>query len=91
MSVTFGPNSPPSCAVAAEDGVVEAQFCLGMHYANGRGIDRNYVEAHKWLNLAALQGNPGARVVRGEIAAEMAPHEVAEAQRLAREWTRLHG
>ncbi len=91
MSVTFDPNSPPSCAVAAEEGVVEAQFCLGMHYANGRGIGRDYVEAHKWLNLAALQGNTSALEVRGAIAAEMPAIEVVEAQRLAREWTRSHG
>ena len=88
MSVTFDPNSLPSCAAAAAAGVVDAQFCLGVHYANGREVERDYVVAHKWLNLAAMQGNASARDVRGELAQEMSASEIAEAQRLAREWNR---
>ena len=90
MSATFDPNSLPSCAAAAEVGVVDAQYCLGMHYANGRGVERDYVSAHKWFNLAAMQGNETARDIRGELSMEMAAHEIAEAQRQAREWTRAH-
>ena len=90
MTATFDPNSLPSCAAAAEAGVVEAQVCLGMHYANGREIDRDYIEAHKWLNLAAMKGDPSARDVRGELALEMTAAEIADAQRLAREWTHAH-
>jgi TPR repeat protein len=90
MNATFDRNSLPSCAAAAEAGVIDAQFCLGIHYANGLGIDRDYVVAHKWLNLAAMQGDPSARDVRCELALEMSTHDIAEAQRLAREWTRTH-
>ena len=90
MNVTFDPNSLPSCAAAAEAGVVDAQVCLGMHYASGREVERDYVEAHKWLNLAAMKGDPSARDVRGELAMEMSTVEIAEAQRLAREWTHAH-
>ena len=88
MNATFDPKSLPSCAAAADAGVVDAQYCLGMHYANGRDVERDYIVAHKWFNLAATQGDPGARDLRGELAMEMSAAEIAEAQRLAREWMR---
>ena len=28
-----------------------------MAYANGRGVPQDYVEAHKWLNLAASRAD----------------------------------
>src|SRR6266487_4930817 len=40
----------------AEEGVVEAQFYLGVMYAKGRGITQNYTEAVRWYRLAAEQG-----------------------------------
>ena len=40
----------------AEEGVVEAQFYLGVMYAKGRGIAQNYAEAVRWYRLAAEQG-----------------------------------
>jgi uncharacterized protein len=54
-------------------------------------VPQDYVEAHKWLNLAAAQAKPvGGRNIAGEardsIAAKMSPAQIAQAQRLAREW-----
>ncbi|MBB4659840.1 hypothetical protein [Parvularcula dongshanensis] len=46
------------------------------------------VTAHKWFNLAALEGNDQARVYRQQLTLEMNHREVAEAQRQAREWVR---
>ncbi len=48
------------------------------------------VTAHKWFNLAAMLGNAEARTYRAELAQEMSPEEVAEAQRLAREFLATH-
>jgi hypothetical protein len=36
--------------------------------------------------LAAAQGNEDAAKARDELAAKMAPDQIAQAQRLAREW-----
>lgn len=44
------------------------------------------VNAHKWFNLAAMMGNIEARTYRAELAREMTAEEIAEAQRLAREY-----
>ncbi len=48
------------------------------------------VTAHKWFNLAAMLGNAEARTYRAELAQEMTSEEVAEAQRLAREFLATH-
>lgn len=48
------------------------------------------ITAHKWFNLAAMQGNLEARAYRAELANEMTPEEIAEAQRLAREYLVTH-
>lgn len=50
----------------------------------------DFVTAHKWFNLAALKGNMDAREYRKELSDEMTKSQVAEAQKLAREWLRTH-
>jgi hypothetical protein len=46
----------------------------------------DYVLAHVWFNLAAASGNKDASENRDIAAARMSPAQIAEAQRLAREW-----
>ena len=60
-------------------------------YFKGKAVLTDFVRAHMWLNLAAAQELEAAAVRRDLVAAEMAPEEIAEAQRLAREWTAEHG
>ena len=40
----------------AEKGIAEAQYTLGVMYANGQGVSQNHKEAAKWYGLAAAQG-----------------------------------
>jgi len=75
---------------AAEQGNAKAQFNLGVMYGNGRGVPQDYVEAHKWFNLAAAQGNQRAIASRDIAASKMTREQIAEAQRLAREWQAKH-
>ncbi len=70
----------------AEQGNASAQNNLGVMYAIGNGIPQDYVEAHKWANLAAARGNKVAKEFMDSIAARMTSDQIAEAQRLAREW-----
>jgi TPR repeat protein len=56
-------------------------------YSTGTGgTEVDLVEAHKWFNLAALNGSSEAQSCRAEIAEEMSAREIAEAQRQARAW-----
>jgi TPR repeat protein len=82
--------------MAAEQGNVEAMDDLARMYVQGQGVPKNYVQAHLWFNLAAARRHPepghlnydaGAR---DSLAEQMTPAEVAEAQRLAREWQSQH-
>jgi TPR repeat protein len=75
---------------APESGSVEALFDLGLRYANGLGVAQNFIEAHKWFNIAAARGLAEARAMRAEISEDMSRAEIEEAQRQAREWLRLH-
>ena len=71
---------------AAEQGLVVAQHNLGLMYAKGEGVLQDYVQAHKWFNLAAIRGSDEARDNRDFVAEEMTRDQIAQAQRLAREW-----
>jgi uncharacterized protein len=61
-------------------------FALGMMYSVGRTVPVDLVTAHKWFNLAAMRGNSEAIRLRREIAEQMSPVEIAQAQRAARAW-----
>ncbi len=66
-------------------------YRLGLQASTGGdegGFD--LIIAHKWFNLAAMQGNLEARAYRAELAKEMTAEEIAEAQRLAREYLSTH-
>ena len=68
----------------------DALFELGLIYSTGRDVEADLVAAHKWFNLAALRGNKAAKEYRSEIARELDKAQIAEAQRLAREWLSSH-
>jgi len=73
---------------AAEQGRARAQALLGNMYAEGKSVPQDFVLAHKWLNLAVSDAeNRNVTVkMRDIIAKLMTPDQIAEAQRLAREW-----
>lgn len=80
-------------AVASAEPIMsgEEMYRLGLRASTG-GDEGEFdlITAHKWFNLAAMQGNIEARAYRAELSKEMSPEEVAEAQRLAREYLSTH-
>jgi len=70
----------------AKQGRADALYNLGLAYSTGQGVGVDYVAAHKWFNLAAMKGSEIAKNWRAQISAEMNSSQIAEAQRLAREW-----
>jgi len=76
----------------AEAGDINALFELGVSYSTGRGgAGVDLVEAHKWFNLAALNGCTRGQACRAEISVEMTAREIAEAQKAARAWLAMTG
>jgi TPR repeat protein len=70
----------------AEQGDANAQYNLGVFYDNGLGVPQDKVRAYMWFTLSAAQGREGAAAFRDLIARRMTPAQIAEAQKLAREW-----
>jgi len=68
--------------------VEDVFFQLGMMYSTGSTVPADFVTAHKWFNLAAMRGNQDAIRLRREVAEQMSEHEIAAAQRAARDWLR---
>jgi TPR repeat protein len=76
----------------AERGSVDALYELGVSYSTGRGgVTVDLIEAHKWFNLAALNGCTRGQQCRAEISVEMTAREIADAQRAARAWLAATG
>ncbi len=71
---------------AAEQGLADAQRDLGLMYFDGEGVPQDFVQAHMWLNLAAAQGDRKSQQVIDKVAEKMTPSQIAEAQRMAKEW-----
>lgn len=71
---------------AANAGDAQSQYRLGKLYEEGLGVPQNFVEAHRWYNLAAAQGDADARAARDAIAGKMTAEELAQARKLAADW-----
>lgn len=63
---------------------------LGLLYNMGHGVPENYVQAYKWLNLAAANATGPKRDfsyrIRDAVATKMFPAQVAKAQALSVAW-----
>jgi hypothetical protein len=73
----------------AKDGRADALYNLGLAYSTGQGVGVDMVAAHKWFNLAAMRGVEAAKSWRNQLASEMSTIQVAEAQKMAREWIKF--
>ena len=72
--------------MAAEQGYAAAQSKLGTMYYGNLGVPQDYVLAHMWWSIAAAQGYKNAIKDRDYVAERMTPDQIAEAQKLVREW-----
>jgi S1-C subfamily serine protease len=69
---------------AAEQNYAPAQFMLGLCYAQGRGVAKDYVESYKWTLLAASQGDKDAKETMTILENNMSREQIAEGQKVAR-------
>jgi hypothetical protein len=79
--------------LAADRNHAQAQYNLGLWFASGEAVSQDYVSAHMWFNLAAASfpaSDVSNRNLAGKnrdlVARKMTPDQIAEAQKLAREW-----
>lgn len=77
--------------LAARQDNVDGQIGLGVLYSLGQGVEKDQVEAYKWLRIAAdrlPQGSDRSRIIGAldAIAESMTKDAVEEAKRLAKTW-----
>jgi TPR repeat protein len=72
----------------AHQGNAAAQESVGLMYAEGRGVPRDYVQAYLWVYRALAQAEGATadrrRALLAGIEAKMTPAEIAEAKSRAR-------
>lgn len=74
---------------AAKQGYRDAQLDLARLYEQGKGLPPDAVQAWLWYSLAARQGDASAIPGRDRVSTRMSPAQIAEAERLLREWRAL--
>ena len=78
--------------MAAEQGYAHAQFNLGLMYALGQGVPKDYVQAYAWVNIGAAQiGDEKSGKALESIAEEMTASAITKAQSLSREYWEAYG
>jgi TPR repeat protein len=70
--------------ISAEQGHAVGQYNFGKMYATGDGVPENKIYAYMWVSLAAAQGlGDNAIKYKDEIAKQMTPSQIEEAERLS--------
>ncbi len=59
-------------------------FELSLKFANGDGVEADFVAAHVCLNIAAMRGCQQSAEYRKELSFDMSTEEIAQAQKEAR-------
>lgn len=75
------PEHAEQIAELAQEGNRDAQYALGLIYAEGRGIEENQVHAYYWLSRAIEQGDEDAELLRQVVQQSMTFDEIHEADK----------
>ena len=70
----------------AEKGHTAAQLILGMMYFKGTGIEKNIVQADKWLLISEKLGQEAGKKNRIFIERQMNSDQISKARKLAKGW-----
>jgi TPR repeat protein len=84
----FGETNESKAAVlfrsSAEQGMVSGQSAYANMVARGQGTERNLVEAWKWFELAAAQGDKNAPATMKILATHLTPAQIDEGRHRAK-------
>jgi TPR repeat protein len=76
------PSKVGAVHAAALRGEVDAQYAMGLIYAEGRGVEIDLAQAHYWLSLAVEQGDQDAEQLRNIVGGQMSDEEYETSKRL---------
>ena len=70
----------------AEKGQAAAQLILGMMYFKGTGVEKNIVQADKWLLISEKLGQEAGKKNRIFVERQMSSDQILKARKLAKNW-----
>jgi uncharacterized protein len=70
----------------ADKGQAAAQLVLGMMYFKGTGVEKNIVEADKWLFISETSGQEAGKKNRIFVERQMNSDQITQAHQLAKDW-----
>ena len=59
-------------------------------YNKGEGVIKDYVQEHKWMNIASQDGDPDAQKNKNAVQNHMTKTQIEEAELLANKWLSTH-
>ncbi|MBX3549204.1 MAG: SEL1-like repeat protein [Xanthobacteraceae bacterium] len=80
-------NAIPWFRKAAERGLRDSQYNLGVIYARGLGGPVNLAESFRWFSLAANQGDKDAAKKRDDVASRLDQQSLVAARLAVQTWT----
>jgi localization factor PodJL len=72
---------------AADRGIADSQYNLGILYARGIGVEQNLPEAYKWFSLASAQGDKEAIKKRDDVGGRLDAQSLMAARLAAQTFT----
>ena len=63
----------------------DLQFNLGVSYGKGEGVEQHFISSYLWLNIATSNGYEDAKKIKGVLAEDMTPAQIAKAEELVKE------
>jgi len=79
-------NAIPWFRRAADRGLRDSQYNLGVLYARGLGVPANLAESYRWFSLAANQGDTDAAKKRDDVAKRLDQQTLVAAQLAVQTW-----
>ena len=74
----------------AERGEAAEQFLLGLCYEIGKGVPQDFIEAYKWIKLAAAQDHEKFAKHLASLSSTMTREQIQEGERRFREFKTTH-
>ena len=71
--------------LAAEEGLADVQYNLGVAYNNGQGVLQDNFVAHMWYNIGAANVNELGGTNKDNFSKGMTQQAIEQAQQMARE------
>ncbi len=73
--------------VSADNGNAPAQYMLGRLFNEGRGVDRDLVQAYAWYDVSARNGYAQAATARSVLAPQLTSYQLQTAVNLSERWS----